>query len=117
MSRSTAKGQIKNKGPMYRLAEINFLLELSQEKISISGEDWEDIAQQHYLQYPKQERNVDLLKYKIYSLAKTKVRTGDPTIPPTIAKAKMILRDIIQETDGLTGSAHPFEELDLYDQD
>ncbi len=44
MSRSTAKGPIKNKGPTYRSGEIDCLLELTQEKIPISGEDWEDIA-------------------------------------------------------------------------
>ncbi len=118
MSRSTTtKGLAKNKGPKYRSGEIDCLLELAQEKIPISGEDWDDIAREHYIWYPDKDRNGDLLKRKFYSLAKTKARTGNPTIPPAVAKAKMIYHEIIQETDGSTGSPHQFEELDLPDVD
>ncbi len=60
------KGQAKNKGPKYQWGEINCLLELAQEKIPISGEDWDDIARQHYLQYPDKDRNGDSLKRKFY---------------------------------------------------
>ncbi len=118
MSRSTApKGQAKNKGPKYRSGEIDCLLELAQEKIPISGEDWDDIAREHYIRYPDKDRNGDSLKRKFYSLAKTKARTGDPTIPPAVAKAKKIYREIVQETDGSTGSPHQFEELEMPDDD
>ncbi len=117
MSRSTAKGPIKNKGPTYRSGEIDCLLELTQEKIPISGEDWEDIARQHNLRYPEKERSGESLKRKFFSLAKTKARTGDPTIPPEIAKAKKIMQDIVEETDGSTGSAHPYAEFDFSERD
>jgi len=92
-------------------------LELAQEKIPISGEDWDELAREHYNRYPNKDRNGDSLKRKFYSLAKTKARTGDPTIPLAVAKAKMIYREIVQETDGLTGSPHQFEELDMPDDD
>ncbi len=56
MSCSTAtKGQANNKGPKYRSGEIECLLELAQDKIPIGGKDWDDIARQHYIQYPEKD--------------------------------------------------------------
>ncbi len=85
------KGQAKNKGPKYQLGEIDCLLELAQEKIPISGDNCNDIARKNYLQYPDKERNRDSLKLKFYSLAKTKTKTDDPTIPPAVAKANIFM--------------------------
>ncbi len=65
----------------------------------------------------QKEKNGDLLKCKFYSYAKTKAMTGDPTIPPAIAKAKTILQDIIHKTDGSTGLAHKFGEWDMSNKD
>ncbi len=65
----------------------------------------------------KKKELVFFLKCKFYSLAKTKAKTGDPTIPIAAAKAKSIHWDIIQETDGLTSSTHLFAELEMSKKD
>ncbi len=83
------KGQVNNNGPKYQFRDIDSLLELAQEKITIYDKDWDDIARQHYLQGLDRFKNGDSLKLKFYSLTKTKARTGDPTIIPAVAKAKM----------------------------
>lgn len=102
---------------MYQSGESNCLLELAQEKIPISGNDWDDMAWYNHSWYPEKERTRDLFQCKFYSFAKTMARTGDPTIPSAAAKAKIIYWDIIQETDGLTGSAYLLAELDMSNED
>ncbi len=49
---------------------------------------------------------VEFLKCKIYFLANTKARTGNPNIPPSILRAKIILCDIVKGTDSLSGHPH-----------
>lgn len=50
--KQTLKGQVK-KGPQVSLGEIDCLLEFLEEKIPVSGEEWDDIAQKYYCCYSK----------------------------------------------------------------
>ncbi len=54
--------------------------------------------------HPDLERTGDQLKKKFNKLAKTKMGTGDPTMPPDVREAKEICGLIIEKSEGVTGS-------------
>jgi hypothetical protein len=62
--------------------------------------------------YPTKDYTAKLLKRKFHELARTKIPTGDPNMPPHICKAKHIYYRIVQATDGSTGGSEDGADLD-----
>jgi len=76
-------------GPsQYTLNEVDRMLELVREYLPISGLEWELVAQHPMTFHPGQERTGDQLKKKFNRLSKTRMGTGDPTMPTDVCKAE-----------------------------
>ena len=80
------------------------MLELVREYLPISGFEWELVAIRHTTFHPDQERMGDQLKKKFNKHSKTRMGTGDPTMPNDVCEAKEIRRLIIEKSEGVTGS-------------
>jgi hypothetical protein len=93
------------------------MLESVREYLPISGLEWDLVAQRHAAFHPDEERNGDQLKKKFNKLAKVKMGTGDPNVPPDVSEAKAIRKLIIEKTEGVTGSEEePFALEEDYEE-
>jgi hypothetical protein len=80
--------------------------------IPIRNPNWDKILNQHASCYSTKDHTAKLLKRKFQELARTKIPTGDPNMPPHIRKAKHIYYRIVQATDGSTGGLEDGADLD-----
>ncbi len=88
----------------YSQTEVFNMLESVCEYLPIPRLEWDLVAQCHMAFHPDEEQSVDQLKKKFTKLAKTKMCTGDPTMPPDVSEAKQIRRLIIEKSEGVTGT-------------
>ncbi len=88
----------------YTQTEIFNMMDAVHEYLPISGLEWDLVAQRHMAYHPAEERSGDQLKKKFNKLAKMKMGTGDPVMPPDVREAKEIRRLIIEKSEGVTGS-------------
>jgi hypothetical protein len=72
----------------YAPTEIDHMLESVREYLPNPGLEWELVAQHHMTFHPDQERTGDQLKKKFNKLSKTRMGTGDPTMPTDVCKAE-----------------------------
>ncbi len=79
--------------------------------IPIGNPNWDKILNKHASCYPKKDCTAKSLKHKFQELARTKIPTGDPNMPPHIRKAKHIYYRIVQATDGSTGGSEDGADL------
>ena len=65
------------------------------------------------------DRSIESLERKFSELAKKKTKTGDPTFSPMVQRAKMLMRRIVEATDGLEGRSGPErdEEYNEFDNE
>jgi hypothetical protein len=89
----------------FTLSKIESLLEMVKAIIPIGNPDWEKILNKHASRYPTKDSTAKLLKRKVQELARTKIPTGDPNMPPHIRKAKHFYYKIVLATDGSTGAS------------
>ena len=88
------------------------MLESVREYLPISGLEWDLVAQCHMRFHPNLECTGDQLKKNFNKLAKTKMGTGDPSMPPDVCEAKEIRGLIIEKSEGVTGSEDEPSALD-----
>jgi hypothetical protein len=69
--------------------ELESLAKTVEELVLISTTEWERVWNQHNTCYPKQEQTLESLKHKFQELARAKVKTGNPNMPPHIRVAKI----------------------------
>jgi hypothetical protein len=69
--------------------------------LPLGHETWEQVAELHGVHWPMQARTVESIKWKFHSLANQQPGTGNPNIPPLVAKAKEI-REAINVSAGVT---------------
>jgi len=69
--------------------------------LPLGHEMWERVAELHGVHWPMQARMAESLKRKFHSLANQQPGTGNPNIPPLVAKAKEI-REAINVSAGVT---------------
>ena len=94
------------------------MLESVREYLPISGLEWDLVAQCHMRFHPNLECTGDQLKKNFNKLAKTKMGTGDPSMPPDVCEAKEIRGLIIEKSEGVTGSEdEPFALDDVLEDD
>ncbi len=91
------------KGFKFTVGELENLAETVEELVPISTTEWERVWNQHNTCYPKQQRTLESLKRKFQELARAKIKTGDPNMPPHIRVAKRAYYAIVKKTDGSTG--------------
>jgi hypothetical protein len=53
--------------------------------------------------YPQQDWTMESLKRKFQEIARAKIKTGNPNMPPHICGAKRAYYAIVKKTDGSTG--------------
>ncbi len=82
---------------------LEILAKTVEELVPISTTEWERVWNQHNTRYSKQERTLESLKCKLQELARAKVKTGDPNMPPHICVAKRVYYAIVKKTDGSAG--------------
>ena len=95
----------RRRGFKFTTQQIESLLDVIEEIISIDNPDWEKVWDKHMVCYPKKERTPESLRRKFQDLAKSKAPTGDPNCPPHIHSAKRIYRLIVKATDGSDGES------------
>ena len=103
----------------YSPTEVEHMIEsvTVREYRPISVLEWDLVAHRHMRFHPNLERTGDQLKKKFNKLAKTKMGTGDPTMPPGVCEAKEIRGLIIKKSEGVTGSEDEPFALDDVSED
>jgi hypothetical protein len=95
-----AKGK---RGFKFTIQELKSLVEAVEELVPISNTEWEWVWDRHMALYPKQDWTMESLKCKFQEMARSKIKTGDPNMPPHIPGAKRAYYAIVKKTDGSTG--------------
>ncbi len=88
----------------YSSDEVAHLLEIVEEILPILGAEWELVERRHFAYHSDMQRSSDHLRKKFNELARTRIPTGDPNIPPGVSGAKRICTLIIEKTEAGTGS-------------
>jgi hypothetical protein len=91
------------RGIKFTVRELESLAETVEELVPISTTEWERVRNQHNTCYPKQQWTLESLKCQFQELARAKVKTGDPNMPPHIRVAKQAYYAIVKKTNGSTG--------------
>jgi hypothetical protein len=65
----------------------------------VDGEDWEEVARLHNLNFPTNGRDLAKLKHKFQQIYQVERLTGDPLCPPKIRMAKRIREQIRDKTE------------------
>ncbi len=102
----------QKRGYRFALSKIDSLLKVIKAIIPIGNSDWDKILNDHASRYPTKDCTAKSLKRKFQELARAKIPTGDPNMPPHICKTKHIYYRIVQATDGSTGGLEDGADLD-----
>ncbi len=85
----------KNKqGVEYSQMEIDSPLYLLEEHLPRASMEWEWIDNLHKCYFPSEDRTRESLKQKFLDLYRSKIPTGDPSMPMDIMRAKRIYQSI-----------------------
>jgi len=92
---------IMSNGLGYTDSELEALLDIIEEVLPRSPNEWEAISRHHIENYPGHTQ--DSIRRKFNSLANHKKPTGNPNCPPAVCRAKHIfalIRDRMDISDG-----------------
>jgi hypothetical protein len=95
-----AKGK---RGFEFTIRKLESLVKAVEELVPISNTELERVWDRHVALYPKQDRTMESLKRKFQEMARSKIKTGDPNMPPHICGTKWAYYTIVKKTDGSTG--------------
>jgi len=90
------RGGTKN----YSDQEVEYMLQCIRCVLPLGHEMWDRVAELHGVHWPMQGRTAESLKRKFQTLANQQPGTGNPNIPPLVAKAKEI-REAINVSAGV----------------
>ena len=90
------------RGANWKVPEIGHLVELVGENMPTKEEHWEALKELHDIAFPT-NRSVTALQNKFKDTYRTKMPTGDPTMPDYVRRAKEIHRDYIEMSNGSDG--------------
>ena len=96
------------RGAGYTRAEIDSMLDLVEEHLPISAEEWEVVARKHRENFPDLNRARESMKRKFSMIALRKAPTGDPDIPSYVRRAKTIKSSIEERAGGSDGGGDDF---------
>ena len=86
-----------SRGLGYTDIELQALLDIVEEVLPQSPNEWEEVSRRHIENYPGQ--TLDSIRHKFNALANDKKPTGDPHCPPTVRRAKRIFALIRERMD------------------
>jgi hypothetical protein len=78
------------RGFKFTIQELESLVKAVEELVPISNTEWED-------------QTIQSLKHKLQEMARAKIKTGDPNMPPHIRGAKQAYFGIVKKTDDSMG--------------
>jgi hypothetical protein len=87
----------------YSRAETLHFLNIALAIKPISQNDWEQVLEEHNLEYGDKKRSVDSLRRKFAMLHRKKIPTGDPFCPEEVRLAKRLKYAIGMQADIGTG--------------
>ena len=90
------------RGASWKLPEVRHLVELVGEHMPTKEEHWEMLKELHDSAFPT-NRSVTALQNKFKDTYRTKMPTGDPTMPDHVRRAKEIQREYIEMSNGSDG--------------
>ncbi len=101
-SRATASAkQTRGGAKNYSSEEINALFESIRRILPTGNDQWELVADLHSVHFACCNRSGESIKKKIYKLANSQPRTGNPYMSPEILRAKEI-KEAINVKAGVT---------------
>ena len=100
---------VMSRGLGYTDVELQALLDIVEEVLPRSPNEWEAVSRCHIENYPG--RTLDSIRRKFNALANHKKPTGDPNCPPTVRRAKRIFALIRQRMDISDGEDEVESEL------
>jgi hypothetical protein len=102
VARGGGAGAVNRGGPKnYSDQEVEYMLQCIRCVLPLGHEMWDRVAELHGVHWPMQGRTAESLKRKFQTLANQQPGTGNPNIPPLVAKAKEI-REAINVSAGVT---------------
>jgi hypothetical protein len=93
------RGRVKN----YSDQEVDYMLKYIHCVLPLGHEQWEQVAELHGIHYPMQARMAESMMRKFGAFTNQQPGTGNPNIPPLVAKAKEI-REAINVRAGVTNA-------------
>ena len=87
------------RGLGFSAGELDCLLDLLEEHLPIGLTEWEMLLAKHEQRYPNSDRSVDSLRCKFASLYRKTVPAGNPNIPLSVKRAKVVRQKIIERSD------------------
>jgi hypothetical protein len=105
------------RGIGWKRPELEFLLQLIEERLPVGGEEWAKVAELHDKEYPENKRDKDCIKRKYSKLYLTKMPTGDPSCPWSVRRAKSINEQIKRKCDITEGNSDAESDEDDDDAD
>ncbi len=88
-----------NRTVQYTSVEVHALLRIVEQILPVDGEDWEEVARLHNLNFPTNGRDASKLKRKFQQLYRVEMPTGNPMCPPDVRMAKRIREQIRDKTE------------------
>jgi hypothetical protein len=92
-------------GFQFRAEELDDLMDLVENFLPISGQNWQAIANVHLENYRREARTAESLRRKFQEISRRTGPTGDPNCPPCVIKAKQINRQLVQMIDASSGGS------------
>ena len=86
----------------YSIAKLECLNECVAAVLPLSGAEWEMVSHSHCVYYPG--RTWESLRKKFNEVARKSIPTGDPNCPPYVREAKRVRQQIIEKSEGASGS-------------
>ena len=87
------------RGLSFKKDETLSLLDLVEELLPVSPQEWDEVTNLHLQNWPDLERSKDTLKRRFQSLYLKRAPTGDPSIPVEVRRAKQIIQEIKKRAD------------------
>ena len=103
--KKTGKRPGRAGSPNYTAEDISLLLDCVEQHEPLGANEWALVKatfSEEAKRIGRPERDQDSLKSKFDKLVNTKKKTGDPTCPPLVRRAKHIARDIMNKCSALT---------------
>ena len=97
--RSTMASRRSTSGQRLSKTETETLLDLVEEQLPLSGEDWDVLCNAYNERHPNPGQLGEGLRKKFATLWKKKVKTGDPSCPEEVRRAKRIKRNLYEQAD------------------
>ena len=95
----------RRRGYQFRADELNDFLNLVENVLPISVQDWQHIADVHLENYRREARTAESLRRKFQEISCRTGPTGYPRCPDYVIKAKRINRQLVQMIDASSGGS------------